>query len=226
MRAENLPTYTVRRSNRARRLRIRVSFDGVELVLPRRATLEQGRLFVASQLEWIERQLARMAALRDQRTPQPADTLLLGGVLRPLILTVAAGTAHVHIDAAGAVCVSAADPHAALQRWLRHHAADVLSERTRLRSAEMGRAPARLFFREQRSRWGSCSANGNISFHWRLIHAPHDVLDYVVVHELAHLHEFNHSPRFWARVAAHCPDYLRHMQWLRSEGWRLRSPSE
>ena len=63
---------------------------------------------------------------------------------------------------------------------------------------------------------------GNLSLNWRLIQAPHGVLDYVVVHELAHLREFNHSKQFWALVAAHCPDYKRWVLWLKQEGWKLR----
>lgn len=79
----------------------------------------------------------------------------------------------------------------------------------------VGRAPGRVTIREQKSRWGSCSQKGNLNFNWKLIMAPPQALDYVVVHELCHLYEFNHSPRFWALVQAQLPDYEVWKKWLK-----------
>jgi predicted metal-dependent hydrolase len=76
--------------------------------------------------------------------------------------------------------------------------------------------------KDQRSLWGSCSREGNLNFNWRLTLAPFDVLDYVVLHELAHRHEMNHSRRFWAHVAKFCPDYRTHRRWLRENGEALQ----
>jgi predicted metal-dependent hydrolase len=81
----------------------------------------------------------------------------------------------------------------------------------------------RLAIRDGRSRWGSCSSHGGLNFSWRLILAPPEILDYVVIHELAHRRELNHSPRFWAIVAAHCPAYRQHQRWLRDHGAHLMS---
>jgi predicted metal-dependent hydrolase len=199
--AEKPLAYAIRRSTRARRIRIRVDPRGVELVMPMRANLEQGHAFVRQHRAWIERQLLRVAAATAQREPAPAGMLLFAGDYRPL---------PAELDAAG------------VRAWLQREARRAFGERVQARSAEMGLHPKRIFLREQRSRWGSCSARGNLSLNWRLIQAPPEVLDYVVVHELAHLREFNHSKRFWALVAAHCPDYKRWMLWLKQEGWKLR----
>ena len=79
-------------------------------------------------------------------------------------------------------------------------------------------APGRVTIREQKSRWGSCSRKGNLNFNWKLIMAPPQCLDYVVIHELCHLSEFNHSPRFWAMVEAQMPDYGVWKQWLKTHG--------
>ena len=80
----------------------------------------------------------------------------------------------------------------------------------------VGRAPGRVTIRDQKSRWGSCSQKGNLNFNWKLIMAPPQALDYVVVHELCHLYEFNHSPRFWAMVERQLPDYAVWKKWLKA----------
>ena len=85
----------------------------------------------------------------------------------------------------------------------------------------IGVRPARIQIRDQRSRWGSCSTRGTLSFNWRLVLAPFDVLDYVVVHELCHLREPNHSRRFWKLVEAHRPDWRVHRDWLHEHGPEL-----
>ena len=79
----------------------------------------------------------------------------------------------------------------------------------------MGVRPNRVFVKDQRTRWGSCSAQGNLNFNWRLTLAPREVLDYVVVHELAHLVEMNHGKAFWRLVSRWCPDHKAQRRWLR-----------
>jgi predicted metal-dependent hydrolase len=82
----------------------------------------------------------------------------------------------------------------------------------------LGRAPRGISLRDPRARWGSCSADGNLMFSWRLALAPSAVLDYVVAHEVAHLAELNHSSRFWAEVGRLCPGYEAQRVWLRRHG--------
>ena len=86
---------------------------------------------------------------------------------------------------------------------------------------EMGVTYGRLAIRDQKTRWGSCSRAGNLNFNWRLVLAPPAVLDYVVVHELAHRVELNHSVRFWRVVARYCPTMDEHRAWLRTHGATL-----
>lgn len=113
---------------------------------------------------------------------------------------------------------------AVAQEWLRSQAELDLAERLRLRAAEMGLTYGRVAVRDQTSRWGSCSSSTNLAFNWRLVMAPPEVLDYVVVHELAHLVELNHGPRFWAVVERFCPDWRRSRRWLRTHHPELRVP--
>jgi predicted metal-dependent hydrolase len=88
-------------------------------------------------------------------------------------------------------------------------------------AAALGVGYTRIALRDQRSRWGSCSTTGTLSFNWRLVLAPHDVLDYVVVHEVCHLIEHNHGPRFWELVARRRPDYRGPKEWLDGHGWEI-----
>ena len=91
-----------------------------------------------------------------------------------------------------------------------------IRERLAYYAPRVGKTPGRVTIREQKTRWGSCSSKGNLNFNWKLIMAPPQCLDYVVIHELCHLHEFNHSPRFWSLVAAQMPDYEPWKKWLKT----------
>jgi predicted metal-dependent hydrolase len=96
-------------------------------------------------------------------------------------------------------------------------------------AAALGVAYRRITLRDQVSRWGSCSSNGALSFNWRLVLAPHDVLDYVVVHEVCHLVEHNHGARFWRLVESRRPGYRDSKAWLDAYGWEIlayRPPGE
>jgi predicted metal-dependent hydrolase len=96
-------------------------------------------------------------------------------------------------------------------------------------AAALGVSYSRITLRDQRSRWGSCSSTGGLSFNWRLVLAPHDVLDYVVVHEICHLAELNHGPAFWRLVERRRPSYRESKRWLDEHGWEIlayRPPTE
>lgn len=97
-------------------------------------------------------------------------------------------------------------------------AKEVLSEKCRIFSKRMGVSYGRITVREQKTRWGSCSAKGNLSFNWKLIRMPEEIQDYLVVHELAHRLEMNHSPAFWAVVERELPDYRARREWLKKNG--------
>ena len=104
---------------------------------------------------------------------------------------------------------------AAIRSTLSAAALKRIRERLAWYVPRVGRVPGRVTIREQKSRWGSCSGKGNLNFNWKLIMAPPQALDYVVVHELCHLYEFNHSPRFWSMVEKQLPDYEVWKKWLK-----------
>lgn len=106
----------------------------------------------------------------------------------------------------------------ALEQAYRRQAKARLEERAAYFALRMGVSYQRISVRAAKTRWGSCSAKGNLNFHWKLILMPPQVLDYVVVHELAHRKEMNHSPAFWAEVEKILPDYRERRKWLKTYG--------
>jgi predicted metal-dependent hydrolase len=110
-----------------------------------------------------------------------------------------------------------------LEQWYRAQAATLIQEKVKKWGAELGLNHTRVTIRGQRTRWGSCSRKGNLSFNWKLMMAPEAVIDYVVIHELAHLKEMNHSQRFWRLVAQHCPKWRECKKWLRTHEAELNT---
>jgi predicted metal-dependent hydrolase len=219
--------FTVRRSVRSSRLRVRVDPDGVvEVVAPVRASERAIRSFVATNGEWIERvrdrQLARSRASAKLGLRDEASVRIYGErlAIRP---GAARGTSARRT--AETIDAPADETNRAVVRLLRREARRVLEQRVRFHAERLGLSPGRLSVRDPRSRWGSCSASGALSFSWRLVLAPPPVLDYVVVHELCHLRHHDHSPRFWSAVEAAEPGWRLAASWLRTHGAELhRSP--
>lgn len=110
---------------------------------------------------------------------------------------------------------------AAQEKELRERAKSVLAQRTAYFARQIGVTYGKITVRDQKTRWGSCSQTGNLNFNFRLILAPLEVLDYVVVHELCHRRQMNHSTQFWQEVAQVLPDYRKRKAWLTENGWRL-----
>lgn len=110
---------------------------------------------------------------------------------------------------------------AELRRWYIRQAARWLEEAVERYGAVLGRFPTRVLIKEQKTRWGSCTARDVINFNWKLVMAPPQVLEYVVVHELCHMEIRNHSAAFWDRVGSILPDYREQRKWLKENGWKL-----
>lgn len=96
----------------------------------------------------------------------------------------------------------------------------VIPERVQFIAKKMGSQYNRICIREQKTRWGSCSCRRNLNFNWKLVLMPPEILDYVIIHELCHLVEMNHSDRFWNLVKQYCPDYQQRKKWLRDNGMK------
>ena len=107
------------------------------------------------------------------------------------------------------------------RQHLQNKACVVIPRRVAYYAEKLGVSYGKITLRQQKTRWGSCAANGNLNFNWLLILAPPEVLDYVVVHELCHRREMNHSQAFWKEVEKILPDYRERQKWLKDNGWRL-----
>jgi predicted metal-dependent hydrolase len=210
--------YTVRRSDRAKRVRVNVhAHGGVEVVLPARAGERAAQAAVQELRPWIERQL--QAAQRTRAVlAQRAGTMPYLG--RTLELVPERERRRVHLQDQR-LLVPANDTRAALERFYRRAARTEIAERLDRATALVGRSYSCLAIRAQKTRWASCSPSGQMSFNWRLLLAPEEVLEYVVWHEVCHLDVLDHSPRFWALVERRWPRWREDRQWLRHNGATL-----
>ena len=211
----NLP-YNVRRSDRARRVRVSVDADGeVEVVLPRRTPERAAAAAVVELRPWIERRLEETRAVRDAIAARGPAAPYLG---RELEVRAEPGRSRVHRR--GDVLLVPGDERApaAIERWYRRAAQREIAPRLDAATAALGVTYSTLTIRNQRTRWGSCSSTGAMSFNWRLLLAAEPVLDYVVWHEACHLEVMDHSTRFWELVGHHCPSFAEHRRWLRRHG--------
>jgi predicted metal-dependent hydrolase len=201
---------------------VRVSVDAqgaVEVVLPRRSPASAAPAAIEELRPWIERRLRAATALRATIAARGATLPYLGAQLE---LTPQAGRTRAHRRQDALLVPAEADlARQAIERWYRRAAAREIAPRLDAATAELGTGYTTLSIRGQRTRWGSCSSSGAMSFNWRLLLAPAPVLDYVVWHEACHLRVMDHSPRFWALVRRHCPDYEAQRRWLRVHGATL-----
>jgi predicted metal-dependent hydrolase len=213
--------YSVRRSARAKRVRVTVdAAHGVEVVLPRRAAEREAALAVRELRPWIERRMADAARARAAVAARGSTVPYLGSALT---LVGEPGRARVH-RRGGELLVPAAEGPArleAIERWYRRAARSEIAPRLDRACAIAGASYTALTIRGQKTRWASCSRSGAMSFNWRLLLAPEPVLDYVVWHEVCHLEVMDHSPRFWALLARYCPGYREPLRWLRRNGATL-----
>jgi predicted metal-dependent hydrolase len=229
--------YRIRRSERARRARILVDGEGVEVVVPRRFPLREVEPFVEEKRAWIERTLRRMRETESELPPARLEhgglVPYLGESLRLAVL-LEPGRRREHVarrgeelrvalpGAAGELLPAGGALREAMERWYRRRARAEVAPRLDAACARAGTSYTRLQIRGQRTRWASCSSTGAMSFNWRLLLAPPEILDYVVEHEVAHLERLDHSPRFWRLLASRCPDWRAREAWLRRHGHALR----
>ena len=233
-RARTLPDYSIRRSTRARRSRLTITDEGeAVVVLPARASEAEAFDLVRRHHRWIENHQRRIRRRLDSLAVRPrlgAGRMILfeGELNRTVAIAAIDGRTRPTIRRADGAIVVTSSPLEGrstaqlLEGWLRARARTAVDERVAARGKEMGLSAKRVMIRDQKTRWGSASRKGTLSFSWRLILCPPEVLDYVVVHELAHLKVAGHPRSFWRLVERYVDDVRGARLWLREHQDEIR----
>lgn len=204
------------RNPRARRFTLRLSSDGDGAVLthPPGVPLAESRAFLLRHAGWLRRALAKQPSMIEiaHGAQLPVD-----GVLRRVEVQEGPRRAPMLNDDVLLLKGQAATGPRVSQ-WLKLRARDRLEPAVRGYAAALGKTVGKVTLRDTRSRWGSCSTSGTLSFSWRLAMAPPEIQDYVAAHEAAHMVEMNHSPAYWALVDQLMPGWRPHRNWLRKHG--------
>lgn len=212
-------------NDRARRytLRLRGSVREPVVTIPARGKLAEARDFLDRHRGWLR---ARLAALPEAAPIADGGTIPIRGV--PVRIVHREGRGLVRIEETGdgpCLVVTGGAEHIArrVTDYLKREARRDLEAATARHAATLGVTVKTIRLGDPTSRWGSCSSSGTIAYSWRIIMAPPEVLDYLAAHEVAHLREMNHSPRFWRHVAAICPGMEEAKTWLNRHGAALHA---
>jgi predicted metal-dependent hydrolase len=213
----------IRRNTRAKRIILRIdeSLGLPVLTLPARTSLVHGENFLRSHLEWLQE---RMRSLAPASPFADGSAFPLRGFPCRIRSVRGRGVVMLERRASGLVLAVPGEPEFLPRRvadWLRREARRDLERAVGRHALALGRAPKRIRIADPKSRWGSCSADRVLTFSWRLILAPAKVLDYLAAHEVAHLREMHHGPKFWALVEKLDPDYEAARVWLNKSGVAL-----
>jgi predicted metal-dependent hydrolase len=212
----------LKRHATARRLVLRLARDGENftLTIPKRHSLKAIQTFVSNSHVWMQNTLA-------QRGRHPAgdgkNSITLRGSATALLVVDKLRGLVQHDLENSIIHVPGGEAHwqRRLTDWLKQQAEIDLRQASEFYAAKMQCNFSKLTVRDQKSRWGSCTSDGALSYSWRLILAPDFVLDYVAAHEVAHLREMNHGPGFWRLVLTHCPRTREAKRWLKAYGHTL-----
>jgi predicted metal-dependent hydrolase len=225
------PAYLLVRSrNRRKSLSVRVDEDAKIVVhVPYRTPGWEIERFLSAKRAWIEKRVAdREQLIRENRRAYvPGERFLYLGEWYPLEIEEAEGKGEPLALRFGRFVLQkhqAARTRDLLLAWYRREAERTLSERLAFHCQRLCLLPSGMRITNARSRWGSCSADNRVAFSWRIVMASLKIIDYLLVHELAHIREKNHSARFWRLVESAMPDYRERRRWLRNNGHRLILP--
>jgi predicted metal-dependent hydrolase len=216
--------YLLKETQRSTRIRISVSDVGVTLIIPSGYPIRDGENFLHRNADWVLQQLEKhqKRTAKTQRKTLPDDVLLLRGIpTQVVVIEEPARKLRPRVDEAGGKLIIRIPVGAAgvvptgLEGYLRDLATARTRELVESFASRMGVRPKAITIRDQRTRWGSCSSSGTLSFNWRLIMVPPTIMEYVVIHELAHMIQPNHSDQFWAVVVQFYPAYKEARSWLR-----------
>jgi hypothetical protein len=221
-------TVSVIKSSRRKTTTLKIKYGEVTVHMPTRQSIEIARQFVQQKTPWIQQKLQHQAhqplPVKDFTAGEPllflgkCYSLQLIQAERPATAIKTTGSIEIH----GRLNIlSRAAILAALITWYTQQAELYLRSQSAFLSAQTGLSPSSITVKLYKARWGSCKINGDIQFNWKLILAPPDIIDYVIIHELCHLQQHNHSAAFWQLVQTHCPNFKMARLWLKNNGTSL-----
>ena len=223
--------YEVIRTNRKKSASIKIEEGKVKVIIPK--TLSQKRLeqLVKEKTPWVRKKLREYAEYQPVKPKEYVSGECFTYLGRNYRLKLVSGDSEQVKLKQGQFVLGvnkdlSSDKLAGLVRdslleWYFTHAKERLIEKTQRYAKIIGIEPTSVMVKSYRSRWGSCSSKGEISYNWKIIIAPHHIVDYVVVHELCHLKHHDHSPAFWKSVEQVIPDYRECREWLKVNGLKL-----
>ena len=214
--------YAVKRSYRARCVRLEIHRqNGLTVFIPSSYNISDLTEVLIRKGNWILEKLAELSRLNQNRLNKDGRTgdsiPYLGKRLKLTKIHSADSEIYTNLEGNGLhLCydMDNISTGQVLELWYRQKANELIKNRTNELCNIIGVKYNRITIRKARTRWGSCSQRGNLNFNWKLIMAPAEVIDYVIIHELAHLKEMNHSKRFWDVVNTNCPEWRRLKKWL------------
>ncbi len=213
-------------NQRSKRLTLRIDAGGrgVRVTIPPGISRREVDLFIARHAGWLESRIARYP---DQPAVRPGVRIPLRGVAHLIVHHPGKRGLVETGQQDGALCLHVyGDPQHLSRRirdFLKREAKRDIEALVAHHTARIGRKAKSIRFKDTTSRWGSCAADGGLSFSWRIMMAPPAVIDYLVAHEVAHLREMNHGPRFWALCRELCPETDRCKAWLKKNGGALQA---
>jgi predicted metal-dependent hydrolase len=221
----------LRRTNRKKSISLSIRDGDIVILAPKRVPDREIHDLMVKRTEWIRSKLANQATLPQitERKFVDDDIFLFLGEEYPLRVMdgprakaeLEEGVFVVHARRAHTQERRARSIRAAFLRWYKEEAEALFTNRTGHYADQMGAAPGRILFRDYKSMWGKCTGQGEITYNWKLVMAPPQIVDYVIVHELAHLHHLNHSRKFWDCVERVIPDHKVRRKWLKDHGQTL-----
>lgn len=230
-----LISYSIRRSHKAKYVSLSIGAGGLHVVSPFSINDREIISYVEKKREWIFNKLEsyrqRLMQIPVEREFISGEKLLYMGNNYPLkVLEHKGGCTKINLtDGQFLVDINSDIPtekrreeiQGKLEQWYINRAKELINERLEIFSNKIGVMFNTVRFKKQKTRWGSCSQKGNLNFNWKLVMAPTFIVDYVVVHELCHFKQMNHSREFWLLVENQISDYKNMRKWLKENGYKL-----
>ena len=217
----------LKRSKRAKRMSLHASIYGICVVAPINQSIDNIYDFIQSKSRWVSKIYEHYSRIREKIGGHiQKDTLLFAGNRYRIRITKDRNQEYAVVsDSLQQITFHVKDKRSYkryLRTWYREQTRDILDARVPSTSRRLSIPYTKFSIKQLKSRWGSCSKDGNLSFNLLLSMLPPGVIDYIIVHELVHRVEFNHSKKFWQRVESAVPDYKEHRMWLRTHSLLVR----